>query len=470
MKKEALVVIDVQKAFDDPSWGKRNNPDAESNISSILSAWRESKMPVIHVRHSSVEPHSLFHPNQTGYEFKEEAQPISGESIFKKSVNSAFIGTGLEKYLRQQKITNIVIVGLTTDHCVSTTTRMAGNLGFDVTLVSDATATFNRKSYAGVQYCADDIHNINLTSLDGEFCRVRSTEWVLKSMDIHQGGFMASGSLYRFSAFSSTPEGGNPAGVWIGDALPAPEVMQQIAAEVGFSETAFVAPASGQNRTVRYYSPEAEVSFCGHATIASGVVLGKVAGDGTYRLATAVGEVPVTVRTQDGIREASLTSVEPTYTRAPESLVSEALSALGWKSGSLDGSIPPARAYAGAWHLVLAVADADRLARLDYDFDRLKALMLRDGLTTLQLVWRERPDVFHSRNPFPVGGVIEDPATGAAAAAFGGYLREAGLIDVPATILIRQGEAMGRPSRLTVQIPATGGIVVTGTAVPIEME
>jgi PhzF family phenazine biosynthesis protein len=243
--------------------------------------------------------------------------------------------------------------------------------------------------------------------------------------------------------------------------------MQQIAAEVGFSETAFVVPTGGYERTVRYYSPEMEVSFCGHATIATGVVLGEREGDGTYRLATAVGEVPVTVRTRDGFREASLTSVAPKYTPAPETLVSEALSALGWASGQLDAAIPPARAYAGAWHLVLAAASASRLARLDYNFDQLKALMRRDGLTTLQLVWRERADLFHSRNPFPVGGVVEDPATGAAAAALGGYLREAGLVVAPMTILIRQGEAMGRPSRLEVEIPATGGIIVSGTAVPI---
>jgi len=279
---------------------------------------------------------------------------------------------------------------------------------------------------------------------------------------------MTSGSLYRYSAFSSTPEGGNPAGIWIGDRLPDPDVMQKIAAEVGFSETAFIAPARGRDRIIRYYSPEAEVSFCGHATIASGVVLGEAEGDGTYQLATAVGEVTVTVRMRNGIREASLTSVEPRYTMATDTLVSEALGTLGWESANLDGSIPPARAYAGAWHLILAVAEAQRLAKMDYDFERLKALMLHDGLTTLQLVWRERADVFHSRNPFPVGGVVEDPATGAAAAALGGYLREARLIAVPNTILIRQGEAMGRPSRITVEIPASGGIVVTGTAVPIE--
>lgn len=286
-------------------------------------------------------------------------------------------------------------------------------------------------------------------------------------MNNHVGESVSDGVLHRLTAFSNVPEGGNPAGVWIGDTLPEPDVMQRVAIEVGFSETAFVAPASGHERTVRYYSPEAEVSFCGHATIATGVVLGEAEGDGTYRLATAVGEVPIAVRTHDGIRQASLTSVKPSHTPAPEVLVSAALDALGWSATDLDDAISPARAYAGAWHLILAVADERRLATLEYDFERLKVLMLRDGLTTLQLIWRESSDVFHSRNPFPVGGVVEDPATGAAAAALGGYLREAGLITPPMTLLIRQGEAMGRPSRLSVEIPAEGGIVVTGTAVPI---
>lgn len=243
--------------------------------------------------------------------------------------------------------------------------------------------------------------------------------------------------------------------------------MQRLAAEVGFSETAFVAPGTGSNRTIRYYSPEIEVSFCGHATIATGVVLGETSGEGTYHLQTAVGMVPVTVRQQNGQYEASLTSVEPTHEPAAASLVCEALAVLGWTADDLDRSIPPARAYAGAWHLVLAVSMAQRLAALDYDFESLKALMLREGLTTLQLVWRESATVFHSRNPFPIGGVIEDPATGAAAAALGGYLRAAELITVPTTIQIRQGEAMGRPSQLTVHIPAQGGIEVTGTAIRI---
>ena len=279
--------------------------------------------------------------------------------------------------------------------------------------------------------------------------------------------FVGEGVLSRVAAFTARPDGGNPAGVWVGDALPERSAMQRIAADVGFSETAFVAPRTGVERVVRYYSPLAEVTFCGHATIAAGVVLGETAGDATYRLSTAVGEVPVEVRLRDGVREASLTSVAPRYTAAPDALVDGVLRTLGWRREELDDTLPPARAYAGAWHLVLAAATAERLQHLDYDFAALKAIMLADGLTTVQLVWRERPDLFHSRNPFPVGGVVEDPATGAAAAALGGYLREAGLVAAPSTLVIRQGEAMGRPSRLLVEIPETGGIVVRGSAVRI---
>jgi PhzF family phenazine biosynthesis protein len=244
--------------------------------------------------------------------------------------------------------------------------------------------------------------------------------------------------------------------------------MQRIAAEVGFSETAFLCPAAGFDRTVRYYSPAAEVSFCGHATIASGVVLGREQGAGIYRLKTAVGLVPVAVKRREERWVASLTSVEPVHEPAPAERVDGALAALRWEKKYLDPSIPPARAYAGAWHLVLAVSQRKVLAALDYDFAALRALMLQDGLTTLQLVWREKPGVFHSRNPFPVGGVVEDPATGAAAAALGGYLRDAGLIRAPASIEIRQGDDMGRPSRLHVRIPGTGGIVVSGAAVWME--
>lgn len=276
-----------------------------------------------------------------------------------------------------------------------------------------------------------------------------------------------SNSLQKYAAFTSDPNGGNPAGVWIGDQLPDSECMQRIAAQVGFSETAFVAPAAGPQRQVRYFSPEMEIPFCGHATIAAGVALAAAEGDGVFILETLAGQIPVAVRDRDGELEASLTSVDPTHVPAPDKLILDVVAALGWAADELDPAIPPAKAFAGAWHLVLAARSRSRLDALDYDFNQLKALMEREALITLQLVWRQDATVFHSRNPFPVGGVVEDPATGAAAAALGGYLRDAKLIAAPASITVRQGEAMGRPSLLNVEIPASGGIIVSGTAVPI---
>ena len=179
MKNTALLVIDVQKGFDDPRWGKRNNPDAESNVALLLCEWRKQDLPIIHIQHCSVEPDSPLRPEAPGNEFKDEALPLTGEKIFTKTVNSAFIGTELEDYLRSHGIHYLVIVGLTTDHCVSTSTRMAGNLGFEVTLVTDATATFDRLGHDDTEYLADEIHKIHLASLNEEFCVVRSTVEVL---------------------------------------------------------------------------------------------------------------------------------------------------------------------------------------------------------------------------------------------------------------------------------------------------
>ena len=282
------------------------------------------------------------------------------------------------------------------------------------------------------------------------------------------GAMKEDGVLHRIAAFSDTPAGGNPAGVWIGEQLPDEHTMQRIAAEVGFSETAFVAPTHGLERKIRYYSPVAEVSFCGHATIATGAVLGSPGGKTTYRLSTAVGDVQVTVSSSDDRQRVSLTSVDTEHKAVPDAVLDDVLRALRWERADLDASIPPAIAFAGAWHLVLAVSERERLESLDYDFNALKAQMLREELTTLQLIWREHEKLFHSRNPFPVGGVVEDPATGAAAAALGGYLRDASLIETPTGFEIRQGETMGCPSLLTVTVPPAGGIIVTGAAVAME--
>jgi len=180
-KNTALLIIDVQQGFDDPKWGRRNNPNAETNISCLISLWRSEKRPVIHIQHCSVEPGSPLRPELPGCQFKPEATPIEGEPVFKKTVNSAFIGTELESYLRNNGIEHIVIVGPTTDHCVSTTTRMAGNFGFKVLLVSDATATFDRIGPDGKEYIAEDIHAVHIASLNGEFCNVVKTESLTSS-------------------------------------------------------------------------------------------------------------------------------------------------------------------------------------------------------------------------------------------------------------------------------------------------
>lgn len=277
---------------------------------------------------------------------------------------------------------------------------------------------------------------------------------------------MDRGKLHRIAAFTSDPAGGNPAGVWVGAAHPDAVTMQAIAAEVGYSETAFVAPVAGTGRTVRYFTPEVEVPFCGHATIAAGYVLG--ANGGTmYRFTTPAGVIPVEVQDDGDEVLVSLTSVTPRQRPVPEGLIETVLSLLHWSAGDVDPALPAVLAYAGIWHLVLAAASRERLAVLDYDYARLAQLMQRHELATLQLVWREDEALYHSRNPAPSVGIVEDPATGSAAAAFGGYLRDTGLLSSPARIEVCQGEDMGRPSRLLVDIPVSGGIVVSGTAVPL---
>lgn len=175
----ALLIIDVQTGLDNPAYGERNNPQAEQQMARLLAHWREQGWPVLHVRHDSVQPQSPLRPDQPGNAIKSEVRPNADEPLFSKTVNSAFIGTQLEAHLRERGIEQLVVVGLTTDHCVSTSVRMAANLGFDVTLVSDATATFERTAPDGTHFSADQMHGVNLASLAGEFCQVRGTEQLL---------------------------------------------------------------------------------------------------------------------------------------------------------------------------------------------------------------------------------------------------------------------------------------------------
>ncbi|MFF2061156.1 PhzF family phenazine biosynthesis protein [Streptomyces sp. NPDC058200] len=288
------------------------------------------------------------------------------------------------------------------------------------------------------------------------------------------GPAAAPAAVLRYTAFSSDPRGGNPAGVVLDAAGLGDDEMLSIAAQLGYSESAFLtAPPEGLGEpgrafTIRYFSPKAEVPFCGHATVATAVALADRAGPGELVFETRAGTVPVTVTETDGVLRATLTSVEPYVTGVDEQDVREALAALGWPAADLDPALPPRIAFAGARHLVLAAASRARLADLSYDFDRLEAVMRRLDLTTVQLVWRASAAVFHVRDPFPVGGVVEDPATGAAAAAFGAYARELGAVPDESVLTLHQGEDMGRPGVLTVELRAGDPRVrVGGAGAPI---
>ncbi|MFM9594283.1 PhzF family phenazine biosynthesis isomerase [Streptomyces scabiei] len=279
-------------------------------------------------------------------------------------------------------------------------------------------------------------------------------------------------AVLRYAAFTDDPAGGNPAGVVLDASGLDDAAMLAIAAEVGYSETAFVTAADEAARRfgVRYFSPLAEVAFCGHATVALAVALAERLGPGEVLFDTLAGEIPVatSVDASDGAARATLTSVPADSRPATAAERDAALEALGWSDGDLDPALPPHVAFGGVRHLVLAAGSRARLADLAYDFDALADVMRRHDWTTVHLVWRESPDRFHARDPFPVGGVVEDPATGAAAAAFGGYLRTLGLVTAPATVTIRQGEDMGRPSDLCLDVsPGDPRSRVTGQAVPI---
>lgn len=276
-----------------------------------------------------------------------------------------------------------------------------------------------------------------------------------------------SHEVLRYTAFSTDPRGGNPAGIVLDARGMAEADMQRVAAEVGYSETAFLMPRDDGAFDVRYYSPRAEVSFCGHATIAAIVAHAQRHGPGTRLLHTRAGVVRVDV---DDAGLATLVSVEPRVVPLEITDLRALLAALHWQADDLDDALPPAIAYAGAWHPILAVRERARLAQLDYDFDTLANLMAERGWTTVNLVWRESADTFHARNPFPPGGVIEDPATGAAAAALGAYLAHENALPPLRQFVVRQGDDLGRPSRLEVGVPGdpSEGIRVSGTATRID--
>lgn len=275
--------------------------------------------------------------------------------------------------------------------------------------------------------------------------------------------------IQRWTAFSADPAGGNPAGVVL-DARGLDDArMQRIAAEVGYAETAFVTPASDGPRRIRYFSPVAEVPFCGHATVATAAAIAAYEGDGAITFATPVGDVPIVTRTDArGARRVSFTSVTPDAAELPAPDLDELLAVLGLGREHLHPQHAPMLAFGGNWHPLLVLADRDVFDGFTVDPARVRTLLDAHGWpATVIVLWPESTVRWHARNLFPVGTLSEDPATGAAAAATGGYLRATDAVIPPARIQIAQGRHVGRPSELVVEIPAAGGIVVSGQAARI---
>jgi PhzF family phenazine biosynthesis protein len=283
---------------------------------------------------------------------------------------------------------------------------------------------------------------------------------------------ISADEVQRIATFSDGAVGGNPAGVWIGDALPPDADMQRIAHEIGYSETAFAAPL-GEDWRVRYFSPESEVPFCGHATIALGAALAARCGDGVFSL--RLNDAAITVEGRRGVNaegepltSAALQSPPTRSAPAPQELVERALALFGYEGGDLDPRIPPALAHGGADHLVLALRSRALLGAMRYELEAGRRFMREYGLVTVVLVWAENDTLFHTRNPFASGGVYEDPATGAGTAALAGYLRDLGWPH-GGGIEVVQGEDMGMRSRLYAAIGVEQGasIRVSGTARPL---
>lgn len=273
-------------------------------------------------------------------------------------------------------------------------------------------------------------------------------------------------NIQRLASFTDGAQGGNPAGVVIGEALPDTEVMQKVAAEVGYSETVFAAPQGDGFRT-RYFAPQQEVPFCGHATIALGAALGQAFGAKEYDLILNEASISVSAYQEGGEWGAKLVSPQTRHQPVDEATLSAFLKLFGLEQDDLDPGIAPALVHGGADHLLLPLARHELLKDMSYDFDTGAALMQEHGLVTVNLIWRESAERIHSRNPFAGHGVYEDPATGAAAAALAGYLRDAGYQSNAFEVI--QGVEMGRPSRLHVKPRAGLGeaVEISGLTAPI---
>ena len=265
--------------------------------------------------------------------------------------------------------------------------------------------------------------------------------------------------LLKIAAFADDNKGGNPAGVVICNEIPEEKNMLSIAKQVGYSETAFLKPVKDGWR-IRYFSPEMEIPFCGHATIACGAILGDRFGEGAYKLFLNNDEIIVDVTKSVNNRYAAALHSPGTWSKAaPHEYIEKIIEQFQFTAAHIEPNFPVRFAFAGAKHLIIVLKDRKTLAEMTYHFDRTKALMRNEDVATINLLWPESDRVFHSRNAFPPGGIYEDPATGAAAAALAGYLRDIGWTGKRRFEII-QGIDMGCPSRLYVEYTSEPGASV----------
>lgn len=278
--------------------------------------------------------------------------------------------------------------------------------------------------------------------------------------------------ILRYAAFADAPGGGNPAGIVLDAGALTDADMQRIAADVGYPETAFLLSTETvdgvRRHRLRYWSPEEEVPFCGHATVATAVVLAERDGAGAMVFDTPAGEVAITASAVGGAVAVSFTSVEPVVRELDPAVLEHALGLLSLRVDDLHPAYPPRESFAGNWHPILVLEDPEIFHQFRFAPDPIAALMREQGWTGTMTVLLPLADhEFAARNIFPVARITEDPATGSAAAATGAYLRAIGRVPASRAVRIHQGAHVGRPSLLTVDVPEEGGIVVTGGAAPI---
>ena len=259
-------------------------------------------------------------------------------------------------------------------------------------------------------------------------------------------------SVLRSAAFGLTPEGGNPAGVVVVADDLNPADMQHVAAEVDYAETAFVTGATDSQPSIRFFSPIAEVPFC---------------GEHVFR--TSVGPIAIRTHVENGVVHAAFTSVDPSWEPMPAATISTLAALIGIEEHDLDDRMPPAVVFAGNVHPVIVIAEREVFDNFTFDPDLARRIMDAHGWSaTITILHGTAPTGFTARNIFPVGRITEDPATGSAAAAIGAYVRAFALASLPAIVIVQQGAHVGRPSELVVDVPETGGITVSGSAIEID--